>query len=78
MILTSYLCVGVHYRRKNNGLSSEAAPISIVTLWIYMVTAAGSSGLLWNTVQVGQPDLVVPNGRVGFKQLVFGIFVDVT
>jgi hypothetical protein len=33
MILTSYLYVGVHYR-KNNGISSEVAPISIVTLWI--------------------------------------------
>jgi hypothetical protein len=44
-------------------------------MWL---TAAGSSGLLWNTVKVVQPDLVVPNGRVGFKQLVFGIFVDVT
>jgi hypothetical protein len=33
MILTSCLYVGVHYR-KNNGIWSEAAPISIVTLWI--------------------------------------------
>jgi hypothetical protein len=33
MILTSYLYVSVHYRR-NNGISSEVAPISIVTLWI--------------------------------------------
>jgi hypothetical protein len=33
MILTSYLYVGVHYR-KNNGISSEVAAISIVTLWI--------------------------------------------
>jgi hypothetical protein len=33
MILTSYLYVGMHYR-KNNGISSEVAPISIVTLWI--------------------------------------------
>jgi hypothetical protein len=33
MILTSYLYVGVHYR-KNNGISSEVAPISTVTLWI--------------------------------------------
>jgi hypothetical protein len=31
MILTSYLYVGVHYR-KNNGISSELAAISIVTL----------------------------------------------
>jgi hypothetical protein len=33
MILTSYLYVGVHYR-KNNGISSAVAPISFVTLWI--------------------------------------------
>jgi hypothetical protein len=33
MILTSNLYVGVHYR-KSNGMSSEVAPISIVTLWI--------------------------------------------
>jgi hypothetical protein len=32
-ILTSYLYVGVHYR-KNNGVSSKLAPVSIVTLWI--------------------------------------------
>jgi ketopantoate hydroxymethyltransferase len=33
MILTSCLYVGVHCRR-NNGISSVVAPISIVTLWI--------------------------------------------
>jgi hypothetical protein len=33
MILTSYVYVSVHYR-KNNGISSEVAAISIVTLWI--------------------------------------------
>jgi hypothetical protein len=33
MILTSYLYVGVHCR-KNDGISSEVAPISTVTLWI--------------------------------------------
>jgi exopolyphosphatase/pppGpp-phosphohydrolase len=33
IILTSCLYVGVHYR-KNNGISSEVAAISIVTLWI--------------------------------------------
>jgi hypothetical protein len=33
MILTSCLYVGVLYR-KNNGISREVAPISIVTLWI--------------------------------------------
>jgi hypothetical protein len=33
MILTSYLNVGVHYRN-NNGISSEVAAISIVTLRI--------------------------------------------
>jgi hypothetical protein len=33
MILTSCLYVGVHYK-KNNGISSEVAAISIVTLWI--------------------------------------------
>jgi hypothetical protein len=34
MILTSCLYVGVHYR-KNNGISSEVAPVSIVTVWIF-------------------------------------------
>jgi hypothetical protein len=33
MIGTSYLYVGMHYRR-NKGISSEVAPISIVTLRI--------------------------------------------
>jgi hypothetical protein len=33
MILTSYLYVGVHYR-KNNGISSEVAPVSNFTLWM--------------------------------------------
>jgi hypothetical protein len=33
MIVTSYLYVGVHYG-KNNGIPSEVASISIVTLWI--------------------------------------------
>jgi hypothetical protein len=33
MILTSYLIVGVHYS-KNNGVSSEVATVSIVTVWI--------------------------------------------
>jgi hypothetical protein len=33
IILTSYLYVGVHYR-KSNGISSKIAPVSIVTLWI--------------------------------------------
>jgi hypothetical protein len=32
-IFTGYLYVGVHYRR-NNGISSEVASISSVTLWI--------------------------------------------
>jgi hypothetical protein len=32
MILTSYLYVGVHYK-KNNGVSNNAASVSIVTLW---------------------------------------------
>jgi hypothetical protein len=36
MILTSYLYVGVHYR-KNNGISSKTAPVNIVTLWIKVV-----------------------------------------
>jgi hypothetical protein len=31
-----YISVGVHYR-KNNGVSSKLAPVSIVTLWIQMV-----------------------------------------
>jgi hypothetical protein len=33
VMVTSYLCVGVHYR-KNNGISCEVATVSIVTLWI--------------------------------------------
>jgi hypothetical protein len=33
MILTGYLYVGVYYR-KNNGISSKVAPISVVTVWI--------------------------------------------
>jgi hypothetical protein len=50
MILTSYLqvYVGVHYK-KNNGVSSKLAPVSIVTLRIQVVmtkTVVGSSGLL--------------------------------
>jgi hypothetical protein len=40
MILTSYLCVGVHCR-KSNELSSEVARISIVTLWIKAVAYRG-------------------------------------
>jgi hypothetical protein len=36
MILTSYLYVGVHYR-KNKGISSKLAPVSIVKLWIQVV-----------------------------------------
>jgi hypothetical protein len=36
MILTSYLYVGVHYR-KNNGVSSKLVPVIIVTLWIQVV-----------------------------------------
>jgi hypothetical protein len=38
MILTSRLYVGVHYK-KNNGVSSKLAPVSIVTLWIEVVMA---------------------------------------
>jgi hypothetical protein len=33
MILTSYLYVGVRCS-KNNGISIEVAPVSIVTLWV--------------------------------------------
>jgi hypothetical protein len=33
IILTSYLYVGEHYRR-NNGISRDVVPISIVTLWV--------------------------------------------
>jgi hypothetical protein len=36
MILTSYLYVGVRYK-KNNGISSEVAPVNIVTLWLRVV-----------------------------------------
>jgi hypothetical protein len=32
MILTSYLYIGVHYK-KNNGVSNNTASVSIVTLW---------------------------------------------
>jgi hypothetical protein len=34
--LTSYLYVGGHYK-KNNGVSSKLASVSIVTLWIQVV-----------------------------------------
>jgi hypothetical protein len=53
MILTSYFYVGVHYK-KNNGVSNNIDSVRIVTLWKWVVmalTAAGSSGLLWNTAQ---------------------------
>jgi hypothetical protein len=40
IILTSYLYVGVHYR-KNNGISSKIPSVSIVTLWIQLVMANG-------------------------------------
>jgi hypothetical protein len=36
MILTSYLYVGVLYK-KNNGVSSKLSPVSIVTLWTQVV-----------------------------------------
>jgi hypothetical protein len=36
IIPTSYLYVGVHYR-KNKGVSNKLAPVSIVTLWIQVV-----------------------------------------
>jgi hypothetical protein len=38
MILTSYLYVGVYYK-KNNGVSNNIASVSIVTLWIWVVMA---------------------------------------
>jgi hypothetical protein len=38
MILTSYLYVGVHYR-KNNGISSKIASVSIVILRIQVAMA---------------------------------------
>jgi hypothetical protein len=38
MILTSYLYVGVHYK-KNNGVSNKIASVSIVTLWKWVVMA---------------------------------------
>jgi hypothetical protein len=41
MFLTSYLYVGVHYK-KNDGVSNNIASVSIVTLWKWL-TAAGSS-----------------------------------
>jgi hypothetical protein len=34
MILTSYIYVGVHYKKKNGVSQSKLAPVSIVTLWI--------------------------------------------
>jgi hypothetical protein len=36
MILTSYLYVGVHYKR-NNGGSSKLTPVCNVALWIQVV-----------------------------------------
>jgi hypothetical protein len=36
MILTSYLYVGVHYK-KNNGVSSKLVPVSIETLSIQVI-----------------------------------------
>jgi hypothetical protein len=51
MILTSYLYVGVHYR-KNTGISCEEAPISIVTLWI-KVGVVNSCWKQWTVVEYG-------------------------
>jgi hypothetical protein len=56
MILTSYLYVGVHYRR-NNGISSEVAPISIVTLWI-QVGVVNRCWKQWTVVEHG-PSCIV-------------------
>jgi hypothetical protein len=49
MIPTSYLYVGVHYS-KNSGVSSKLAPVSTVTLWIYVVMT-NCCWKLWNTAQ---------------------------
>jgi hypothetical protein len=49
MILTSYLYVGVHYK-KNNGDSSKLVLLHYGCKWLSL-TAVGSSGLLWNTAQ---------------------------
>jgi hypothetical protein len=51
MILTSYLYVGVHYR-KNNGISSKIVPVGIVTLWI-KVGMANRCWKQWTVVEHG-------------------------
>jgi hypothetical protein len=56
MILTSYLYVGVHYR-KNNGVSSKLVTVSIVTLWIQVVMT-NCCWKQWTVVEHG-PTLAV-------------------
>jgi hypothetical protein len=52
MILTSYLHVGVHYR-KNDEISSEVAPISIAALWI-KVGVVNRCWKQWTVVEHGR------------------------
>jgi hypothetical protein len=49
MILTSYLYIGVHYR-KNNGIWSKIVPVGIVTLWI-QVGMANCCWKQWTVVE---------------------------
>jgi hypothetical protein len=51
MILTSYLYVGVHYK-KNNRVSSKQAPVSVVTIWIQVVMT-NSCWEQWTVVEYG-------------------------
>jgi hypothetical protein len=53
MILTSYLYVGVHYK-KNNGVSSKLVPVSTVTLWIRVVTT-NCCWKQWTVVEHNSP-----------------------
>jgi hypothetical protein len=51
-LLTSYLCVGVHYTKI---MEYRVKKLQLIILrlgckWIWL-TVAGSSGLLWNTAQ---------------------------
>jgi hypothetical protein len=51
VILTSYLYIGVHYK-KNNGVSNNIASVSIVTLWI-QVGMANCCWKQWTVVEHG-------------------------
>jgi hypothetical protein len=51
MILTSHLCISVHYK-KNNGVSSKLAAVSIVSLWI-QVAITNCCWKQWTVVEHG-------------------------